>query len=456
MEITLLFMDLLLIMSKTDNTCCFKDVSGWTIYVTNDNCPDYTWGLTEEQTRQSFAEIIRAHLDEMKRTDDEKIENQDKYNMAVTQEAFCFIDFYPERKNELIQRIKEGRIYVSPYFCNSLLAFQSVESAIRIFYPARRLEKEWGIKFDVAEHIEEPSLPWGVASILAGCRIKWLSKPFLKYDSTFDSLENPPIFDFEGPDGNKVRVIMDTWSCNKYAYMQGAKLLSDPDKNFDEFIQYYSKLGEAYPLNFILVSGTHGDISPESGKQARKFADAIIEYNKKASENRKIFNAILPQFCSLVDKAQLKKPFIKTLRGCFGHSWDLWPVSMANTSLICVKVNENSLLQRSLISFASQFNNTIKESTYSNRKRCEWLIAMLSDHAWNGTDDSNRRHNAELRRKWSEELNKIANHLITECWSSLELVESEHEFVIFNSLSIPRSELIKMELPYVMVPTMTI
>lgn len=75
---------------------------------------------------------------------------------------------------------------------------------------------------------------------------------------------------------------MDPWLCNRYAYMQGAKLLSDPDKIFDEFVQYYSQLGEVYPLNFILASGTHGDISLESGKQAEKFANAIIEYNKKS------------------------------------------------------------------------------------------------------------------------------------------------------------------------------
>ena len=38
----------------------------WTIYITNDNCPDYTWGLTEEQTRQAFADVVKGQLDEMK------------------------------------------------------------------------------------------------------------------------------------------------------------------------------------------------------------------------------------------------------------------------------------------------------------------------------------------------------------------------------------------------------
>jgi len=162
-----------------------REAGAWTIYITNDNCPDYTWGLTEEQTRLAFADIVRAHLDEMNRTDGLESPNRDRYNMAVTQEAICFVERYPERQTELMRRIKEGRIFVSPFLCNSLWAFQSTECAIRTLYPACRLERDWGIPLDIAEHIEEPSLPWGMATILAGAGIRWLSVPFYNYDSTF-------------------------------------------------------------------------------------------------------------------------------------------------------------------------------------------------------------------------------------------------------------------------------
>lgn len=97
----------------------------WTIYVTNDNCPDYTWGNTEEQTRQAFADIVRGHLDEMNQTDREEPGNRDRYNMAVTQEAMCFVERYPQREAELVRRIKEGRVFVSPFLCNCLWAFHS-------------------------------------------------------------------------------------------------------------------------------------------------------------------------------------------------------------------------------------------------------------------------------------------------------------------------------------------
>jgi hypothetical protein len=34
-----------------------RSASQWTIYITNDNCPDYTWGFTEEQTRERLRKV---------------------------------------------------------------------------------------------------------------------------------------------------------------------------------------------------------------------------------------------------------------------------------------------------------------------------------------------------------------------------------------------------------------
>lgn len=417
----------------------------WTIYITNDNCPDYTWGFTEEQTRQSFADIVRSHLDEMKRTDGEDKNNQDRYNMAVTQEALCFVERYPERKDELIQRIKEGRIYVSPYLCNSLWGFQSVESAIRTFYPARKLEKEWGITFDVAEHIEEPSLPWGTASILAGCGIRWLSNPFYKYDSNFNSLLNPPLFIFEGPDGSRIKVVMDPWAAGKWSYHQGSHgLLRDTKLVENEWLTHFRSLGESYPLKSILASGTHGDISPNSRNQSRGFADAIINYNNNPEKSAQLVNAILPQFCKTVDEVQSKKPFMQTIRGCFGHSWDVWPVSLAKYVSYMREGERIFLSAEALLTMASHIQPDILETTRFQRERCQWLWAMLSDHAWNGTNDENKRHNSELRRQWGEELIQNSKKLIQQGWSSLEVNEDKQFLTIFNSLSIPRSGLISL------------
>ncbi len=424
-----------------------EDASAWTIYITNDNCPDYTWGLTEGQTRQAFADVVKGHLDEMKRTDGQPPENQDRYNMAVTQEALCFVERYPGRKDELVRRIQEGRVYVSPYLCNSLWAFQSAEGMIRTFYPAARLQRTWGIPFDCAHHIELPSLPWGVPTILAGCGIGQLSAPYLGYDTTFGGLDSPPLFFHEGPDGSRVKVVMDRWACSKSHYTQGAKILRQPETIEKEWIPHYAGLGSAYPLRAILASGTHGDISPRSGDQARGFAEAIIKYNARPERHARLVNATFPQFWRAVEEAQSKSPFLPMIRGSFGHSWDLWPVCLAKYVADMREGERTLLAAESLLAVAGHGCPNLNEQTRTQRERAEWCWAMLSDHAWNGTGEENKRHNAGLRRKWSRELNNLAESLLERGWSAAGLQPDAKHVAVFNSLSIPRSDLVRVEGP---------
>ena len=412
----------------------------WTLLVTNDNCPDYTWGLTEEQTRQAFADIVRAHLEEMTRTDGEPPESQSRYNMAVTQEALCFVERYPERKQELIRRIKEGRLYVSPFLCNTLWGFNSTEGAIRALYPARRLEREWGLaKTAVAEHIEEPSLPWGMATILSGCGIRWLSSPFYAYDSAFAGLTTPPVFEHEGPDGSRVRVIMDPWACNRWSYQQGRALLKDPTGVSDEWISHYEAPGEAYPLRAALASGTHGDISSRSGDQAREFAESIRAYNTMPDRRARLVNATVPMYCAAVDEAEATAPFLRTIRGCFGHSWDVWPVSLAKYVADMRDGERRLMAAEALMAVAGAGHERLEE-----RQRAEWLRAMLADHAWNGTDPANKMHNADLRRQWSAELKQRAAGLVERGWEALDARGDALSFTVFNSLSVPRRGLVSV------------
>jgi hypothetical protein len=356
--------------------------------------------------------------------------------MAVTQEALCLVEKYPQRKDELVRRIKEGRVFVSPFLCNSLWGFQSIEGVIRTFYPARRLEREWGIPpIEWAEHIEEPSLPWGMATILAGCGIRWLSNPFYAYDSTFGGLRNPPLFTYEGPDGSQLRVVMDPWAGNKASYTQGAHILRKPESILTEWLPHYRSLGAAYPVRAILASGTHGDINPGSGNQARGFAEGIAKYNAAPGPHPRLVNATLPMFCQAVDEAQGNTPFLPTVRGCFGHSWDAWPVSLAKYVADMREGERQFLASEALLAVVGRTKPELFKETQADRRRAEWCWAMLSDHAWNGTDERNQRHNAQLRKKWSEELLRLADGLTAKAWAAAGLQADPDHFVAFNSLS---------------------
>jgi hypothetical protein len=410
----------------------------WRVLIANDNCPDVTWGYTEEQTRQAFADLVRSHLDEMARTDAGLPENRDHFNLATTQEAMDFVQHYPARKDELIRRIREGRICVSPFLCNSLWGFQSVEGALRTLYPARRLQRDWGLPMEVAEHIELPSLPWGQATLLAGCGVRWVSVPFLDYDCTFKNLQNPPLFRWLGPDGSGVNVVMDAWASRRANYSQGAHLLKEPLRVIGEWVPHYEKMGAAYPLRTIFASGTHSDISPGSWRQSRRFAEGIERYNATALPDQpRLVNGTLAQFCREVEAVENASPFLPELKGCFGHSWELWVVSLAKTAAALRQHERTFLAAESLVTLASQTRPAFAEQTLPDRRQAEWFWAMLSDHAWNGTDLQNKRHNAGLRRRWTDGLAQISHDLAAKSWQQLGLRAEGQWVTVFNPLSFP-------------------
>jgi hypothetical protein len=72
---------------------------------------------------------------------------------------------------------------------------------------------------------------------------------------------------------------------------------------------------------------------------------------------------------------------------------------------------------------------------------------MLSDHAWNGTDEQNQRHNADLRRQWSEEFLRLGRNLVGTGWVGAGLRSGDREVTVFNSLSAPRADLVRIEPP---------
>lgn len=423
----------------SDRPACRDGRPEWTIYITNDNCPDYTWGFAEDQTRRAMADIVAAHLDLMAQTDSDPPENRNRYNAAVTQEVLCFLQHYPGRRDELVARVREGRLFISPFLCNTLWGLQSAEGALRSLMPARRLAREWGVPIDVAEHIELPSLPWGMPTLLTGCGIRWLSLPFLNYDCTFSLLQVPPLFAHEGPDGSRINVILDRWASMQSNYTQGAALLRDPSR-IPDWVAHYRDLGPGYPGRAILASGTHGDLSPHSGAQAPEFAQAIRAYNAQPARAAALVNATLPAFCHAVDAAA---PTLPVARGCFGHSWELWTVSLASYAAAMRDHERLFAAAEALAATALDRSPHLADQTRANRERAEWCWAMLGDHAWNGTDPDNQRVNAELRRTWCQDFGRLSRLLCDQAWQALG-VAADDGFVLFNPTA-PRPALVAVE-----------
>jgi hypothetical protein len=421
------------------------DPPSWTIHVVNDTCPDYTWGFDEKATRRNMAELVRAHLDAMTATDGEPEVVRDRYTMAVTNEALAFVEHYPDRKGELVRRLREGRVALSPFLANTLWGFQGEEAFLRSLYPARRLEREWGVPIDVAHHTELPSLPWGAATLLAGAGVRWLAVPFLDYDTEWGGLDLPPLFVLEGRDGGRVRVVLDAWASRRHNYTQGRALLEDPRRIASEWLPRFEGLGRAYGARDVLALGTHGDLGPQSAGEVAQFVSAIRDWNAQAPPPAVLVNATLAGFCRAIDGAEAQRPFLPTLRGDLGHSWEAWPVSLAALAGAARGAEREYLSAESFAALAG--GDDLAVATRALRERAEWSWAMLADHAWNGTDDANRRVNAGLRRVWADALVDAARDLAARAWKALEFEDRSTQVTVYNPTGLPRRDVVRFAVP---------
>ena len=418
--------------------------SPWTVHVVNDNCPDTTWGFDEKTTRRSMAELVRAHLDAMTRTDGEAEWNRDRYTMAVTNEALAFLERYPERKDELVRRLRDGRVTLSPFLNNSLWGWQSEEAFLRSLYPARRLERAWRVPIDVAHHTELPSLPWGAATLLAGAGVRWLALPFLDYDTEWGGLDVPPLFVLEGPDGGRVRVVLDAWASRRHNYVQGRALLEDPKRIGAEWLPRFEALGAAYPFRDVLALGTHGDLGPQSAGEVERFTAAIRDWNIQPAPAARLVNATLAGFCRSIDGAEASRS-LPVLRGDLGHSWEAWPVSLAALATAARQAEREMLSAEALAALAG--GDALAAETRGPRERAEWSWAMLGDHAWNGADDANRKENTSLRRRWADELVDAARDLATRAWAAAGLTDWTAAVTLFNPTGSARQDLVRFAIP---------
>jgi len=420
----------------------------WKIYIANDVCLDYTWALTEEQVHDYTAELIAAHLDAMKATDHESWENMDRYTCTTTNEILFFLEKYPERKEELVSRVKEGRITLSPFLVNTNWGFPGVEGFLRGLYPAKRFAIANNLKLEHAVHSELPSLPWGAVSLLAGSGIRWLNKPYLNYDATFASLENPPIFKLAGPDNSMLNVVMDKYASSQYCYMQGGGILKifpyEKDTlTIEKFwLTHYSSLNN-YPFNTILAEGTHCDLSVNSARQAFDISQKIIAYNSQPQKPVTLVNASFPMFTDLIDSIQLINPFMTSLKGGFGHSWELWPLALSKYA-VNLRLGENRLVAAEALLSTAGIALDSRENLLEMHRRAEWLLAMLTDHAWNGSDTSNIKTNSRIRREYSEELLALTDSLIRIGFIVNGLSPQPGTVTLFNPTNYSRSSIVEI------------
>ena len=428
----------------------------WTVYVCQDVCSDFTWGYSEEETINLSTNLADTHLKMIERTEEEPLESQNRWNINQSMEVMWFLERKKDKVKKLFERERDDHVSISPIFNACLTGTMSTEQAIRSLYLARELERKFGIDLSVVEHIEVPTITWGMATIFAGSGIKYFVKGWLLFMAPFClQRDDVPIFYWEGPDGSRVLTASDKGASLRSFYYQ-ARFLFKPYREavqdlHDWWIPHFENHSE-YPYDAFILVGSHGDLVTESSKQVSRLVSNIIKYNSEPWEYPKIVNANWKHFFKHIDTFAEKYGItIPVLRGDFGSSWEEWP---ANLAAVFSKVRRGVnvfITAEKLLALASFLETDAYPINLDKLKAAELWMEHIAEHSWEGS----RRRPIEKteafhrRQKWQEELNTNADEVTD---SALELVsrhvstEAETTLLVFNPLSWERTDLVSVEI----------
>ncbi|MDO9465190.1 MAG: glycoside hydrolase family 38 C-terminal domain-containing protein [bacterium] len=245
-------------------------------------------GYTDIQTKimNDHVDFIDKVLDYCKETDNYPEESKFKWTCEVSWTVKNYLKKRPERINEFIQRVKEGRIEVTGLYLN-VTELYTAEELIRSLYFAKKLEKNYGIKVVSAMNSDVPGLSWGLPQIFPGAGIKYLSMAPNSIRAKRISVPQP--FYWISPDESRVLV----WT-NNDSYGAGYNLgLGSSYKTFSKKLPEYLRHLENknYPYDAYCLRMAMDNVDPhiELSKIAREWNEKHVSPQIIVSTNKDFF-----------------------------------------------------------------------------------------------------------------------------------------------------------------------
>ena len=417
----------------------------WTVYVLQDICSDFTWGMPDEQTKLESYRFTLKHLDEMDRTDAWAESDRHRWNLNQTMEVEWFLERASDADRErFLRRVKEGRFKLSATYNANLSAIMPAEQAVRSLYYARELERKYGLSFDTVEHIEMPSMAWGMMEVYANSGIRRFAKNWLNFNSPYLRKSPPqPLFRWKTPDGGEVLSLMPRDANLKYGYAQ-AEFLSRldfdgiQDRLHNWWIPLYEGNGD-YPYDCLPILGCYGDLHTDSRKLVPKLVDMVRRYNAQGWEYPKLVNATWDMYFDAAEKSAARLGTgIPGITGDFGVSWEDWPIHYAHVS---------SLMKRGIAGTFALERLAAAEAALAGRANPaekaltdEAVLAMqhLAEHPWNGTNDDEKWYSYEKRSGWADEVAACNAKL-------LSALSGNAGLCAYNPVCRPRTDIVALD-----------
>ncbi len=177
------------------------------LYIANDDHTDYLWSGDESAYRGAFIRMLDYYMARAEATADRGWKNQAKFN---TDGSYWFWEYERNRSRadfeRLMDHFRAGTIIAPMTPLVLTYGAQGVESVLRGLYYAGRLERRFGVRFVLAQPMENQTMPLGVASLWAGAGARYCWHGVCACASPVQGLERRPheLYWWRGLDGSRL------------------------------------------------------------------------------------------------------------------------------------------------------------------------------------------------------------------------------------------------------------
>ena len=420
----------------------------WSVYLFHHSHTDI--GYTDLQSRifKNHAAYLDSVLDYCRETDGYPDEAKFRWNIEVSWALENYLKTRPENKvRELVGRIKEGRVELSGIYLQLSDCFAH-EELVRAVGFAREAARRYGFDVRSAMNNDVTGYSWALPQIFSRAGVRYFATGINETRSRAP-LRRPNAFWWESPDGSRIL----HWNGEHYLFGNYELLLHEgADKSAAKVGDYLRKLEARgdYPQDLIAfnVSAWVTDNCPPG----RALSDRVKDWNERFAFPKLRLATMREYFAALETKAGAKLPVHKL-------GWpDYWTDGVGSTAF---ETGVNRRAHNELVggeAFASAAAVLDPKFAYPAADiRDGYDDTMFYDeHTWGGWNSISDPQAEFVRGQWAlkaafayraREAARSVLRKGTEALAALVPPDKEPAFAVFNSLSWPRTEAVRIALP---------
>ncbi len=402
------------------------------IYIANDDHTDYEWSATAETYRTAFLEMLDYYLD----LADQTQENHPDHQSRFVCDGLFWIWVYeknktPQEFERLMWRVQSGHIASPMTTLACCYGGVPAEGILRGMYYAGELERRYGVRFRMAQSVENQTMPWGLASLWAGSGARYSWRGICGCDSKVPDPGNREhdIYSYTGPDGQ--RILMKWNSMLQGNQSMGGYAEAYKPSSVVEYVSSNSAFQARYPFPVIGCFGHGWD-------NIKTTTDQFVTTAKNLSNSsRRVI--VSNQLDFFEDFETNHGDDLPTVAYSFGNEWELYCAYMAEVSARVKRSIEKLRPAEAMAAVVSVADRDFPDNRIDARRMAFMNLGLFWEHDWLNKLSTRKGWQREIGTGITEYVDALHSDAVTRL-GALIGGGSEKRFFAFNPLGWSRTD----------------